>query len=337
MAGEPVGHHPKEAPAANYARGLQTVDIPELGPKISGKVRDSWVVDLGGGSAPVRVMVSTDRTSAYDRAICAVPGKGAVLNELSAFWFRNTADIISNHMIEAPHPNVLIARQAEATLPIEVVVRRYMAESATKTSVFHNYENLGRRNIYGIDFPDGLVANQEFSETILTPTTKGVSDDELTDEEARGIVDGELGAGIWDQARGAALAIFERGRQRAEAAGLILVDTKYEFGLDADGKLMLIDEVHTPDSSRYWLKSTYDERFAAGAAPDKYDKEILRAWLKEQGFKGDGPVPVVDPAVIDLMSAAYRTPYELLTGQSLPDASSDPSVIREVILQNLSI
>lgn len=321
-----------DAPRENFATGLHHVDIPELGPAIRGKVRDSWILP---GTPSLRAMVTTDRQSAYDRMICTIPGKGQVLNLTSVFWFDHTKDIVPNHIVDVPHPNVSIVRQAVATLPVEVVLRRFMAKSATTTSVYHNYADRGRRKIYGINFDDGLLPNQELPMgTIVTPTTKAEHghDEELTDEQARRTVDDKLGGGTWDKASDAALEIFERGRARALSAGLILVDTKYEFGIDDQGELMLIDEVHTPDSSRFWLADTYLEKFEAGQTPDTFDKEILRKWLAEKGFKGEGEVPVVDESVKRAMAEAYAVPYNLITMRDLPTPTSDPQAIRDAIL-----
>lgn len=319
---------PQEAPRENFLRGLSQVDIPQLGEPIRGKVRDSWVFEQHDekDDSLFRVLVTTDRQSAFDRVLCTVPGKGQVLNLISAFWFENTRDIISNHMIAVPHPNVLIAKQAVATLPVEVVLRRYMAKSSTSTSVFHNYAEKGRREIYGIKFPEGLKPNQEFPMgSIITPTTKATSghDEELTNKQAREIVDKKLGKGIWNQAKEAALAVFERARLLSLEKGLILADTKYEFGIDKNGELMLIDEVHTPDSSRFWLAQTYEQRIAEDKNPDTFDKEILRRWLSENGFKGEGPIPRVDPKIIDQMSQAYKVPYEMITGKKLPNENDN--------------
>lgn len=320
-----------DAPAENFSRGLFQVEIPALGTPIRGKVRDIWTVGVGH-----RLMITTDRLSAYDRLICTVPGKGQVLNLLSAYWFEQTLDIVPNQMVAIPHPNVLLARQAQATLPVEIVLRRYMARSSTTTSVYHNYADRGRREIYGIKFPEGLQPNQEFPMgTILTPTTKAETghDQELTDTQACEIVDGKLGNGTWNKAKTAAQAIFERARTHCLERGLILVDTKYEFGLDREGNLMLIDEVHTPDSSRFWLAGTYEEKFREGKTPDTFDKEILRRWLAEKGFKGEGPVPQVDAAIIDQVAEAYTVPYKMITGKDLPPAISDSALVGEVAFQ----
>lgn len=306
------------APRENFSRGLLGVELhQDFGKKIEGKVRDNWVLAMGH-----RIMITTDRQSAFDRMICTVPGKGKVLNLSSAFWFASTRDIIQNHMIAVVHPNVLIAEQAADTLPVEMVVRGYMAKSSTSTSVYHNYAELGRRNIYGIDFPEGLRANERFERPIVTPTTKaeeGSHDKELTGEEARDIVDSKFGKGTYSKAEAAALELFKRGAEIHKANGLLLVDTKYEFGLSKFGGLMLIDEIHTPDSSRIWLDETYQRRFEKGENPNTFDKEVLRRWLAEKkNFRGEGRVPVVDPEIIESMREGYVTPYTSITRNKVP-------------------
>lgn len=317
------------APAENFTGGLLTIDIPELGSKTQGKVRDIYRVDSS------LVMITTDRQSAYDRMVCTVPGKGQVLNLLSAFWFRETRGIFPNHLVAVPHPNVMIVREAEETLPVEVVLRRYVARSSTSTSIYYNYFELGRRKIYGIKFLDGLRSNQELPGTILTPTTKSKEghDEELTDKNAQEIVDGKFGRGTWTKTKTAAFALFEKARSHHRERNLILVDTKYEIGI-ADGELMLIDELHTSDSSRLWKADTYQERFERGEDPETFDKEILRRWLAQQAefARGKGKVPRVSPEVIEQMAAAYRAPYEMITGQQLLENSSDPAQIRQAVL-----
>jgi phosphoribosylaminoimidazole-succinocarboxamide synthase len=324
-----------EMPSQNSSRGLLSVEIPELGTPIKGKVRDCWIVNKN--DIDYRAMVTTDRQSAFDRLICTVPGKGQVLNMVSAYWFDKTKEIVANHMVEVPHPNVLIAKQASETFPVEVVLRRYMAKSSTTTSIYHNYADKERREIYGIKFPDGLQPNQEFPMgTVLTPTTKAESghDQELTDEQALEIVDSKLGNGTWDKVKVAAHKIFESGRSHYMDKGLILVDTKYEFGIDNSGNLMLIDEVHTPDSSRLWLAETYGDKFKSGHTPDTFDKDILRRWLAEKGFKGEGPVPRIDSAIIDAMIEAYTVPYTMATGKNL-SSQYDPKIISEEVSHHI--
>lgn len=330
----------QEAPSVNFSRGLNEANMQLwMGPVSRGKVRDNWTVTSRRGK-DLRVQVTTDRQSAYDKIVGTIPGKGQVLNLLSAYWFDKTRDIIPNHMIDVPHPNVLIAEQAEATLPVEVVVRRFMAQSSTTTSVYHNYQDRGRREIYGIEFPDGLKANQEFPMgPIVTPTTKaddGAHDEELTDEQATQIVDGKFGDGTWSRVKTAALEVFDRGHQGYLEGGLLLVDTKYEFGFNKKGELMLIDEMHTPDSSRLWLKDTYQSKFENGQTPETFDKEILRRWLAKHGFKGNGPIPVIDTDIIDKMVSAYTAPYEMVTGKKLPSEPADVYTIRQVTSQRVA-
>jgi len=335
-----------EPPRENFARGLRGVEIPELGNAIHGKVRDNWVVERNGER--IRVMVTTDRQSAFDRDVCTVPEKGKVLNLISAFWFEKTQNIAPNQMLAIPHPNVLMAKQAEATLPVELIFRRYMATSSTSTSVYTNYfgnERRGinaRRKIYGIEFPEGLVANQEFPMgTISTPTTKaesGEHDIELTDEEARDMVNNKFGAGVWEKAKSIGLELFEHGLNHHKQKGLILADTKFEFGLDKNGELILIDEVFTPDSSRFWRADTYEQRISEGKNPESFDKEILRRWLADNGFTGEGPVPIVPSKIINQMASAYRVPYEMITEGPLSQdpQTSNPEPIRKAILQYLN-
>lgn len=330
-----------EPPRENFARGLLTVDIPELGvPKESGKVRDNYVIEKDGKK--LRIMVTTDRQSAFDRDICLTPGKGHVLNLISAHEFNRTRNVVTNHMIEVPHPNVLMARQALATFPVEIIVRDFIAISRTTTSIYHHYFNLGEREIYGIKFPDGLSPNQKLPMgSIITPTTKapsGTHDEVLTNEEARDIVDSHFERGAYSTAQMAALALFRSGVRHFREKGMILVDTKYEFGIDENESLIVIDELHTPDSSRLWLARTYRQRVHEGKNPDTFDKDILRRWLAENGFTGEGPVPIVPPEIIDQMVSAYRVSYEMITGKSLPQDPqvSNPESIRRAVLEYLN-
>ncbi|OGH37751.1 MAG: hypothetical protein A3B44_00055 [Candidatus Levybacteria bacterium RIFCSPLOWO2_01_FULL_38_21] len=295
---------------------------PEFGPKTSGKVRDIWVRN------GVRIMVTTDRQSAFDRLICTIPLKGIVLNATSAWWFKKTQDIIPNHVIDV-HQNILIARQAAQVIPVEVVWREYMAKSATSTSVYHNYVDKGRRRIHGIDFPDGLLANQRFPMgPILTPSTKADEghDLELTEYAARELADKIGGLGTWEKVKDASRRLFEKGSRVFSESGLILVDTKYEFGIDENGELMVIDELHTSDSSRIWKADSYQKRFRNGETPESFDKEILRKWLADHGFTGEGPVPVVGPRVIAQMSRAYNIPFFLLTGKIMDNSRSSQEI-----------
>lgn len=283
------------------------IDLPFLGEKRSGKVR---VIYARGDEL---ILITTDRLSAFDRILGAVPYKGQVLNQLSAFWFEQVRDIIGSHFLAMPDPNVTVA-QACTPLPVEVVVRGYIT-GVTDTALWTRY-NAGERTIYGIDFPEGLHKNQALPAPIITPTTKaeqGGHDQRITSAE---IVDsGLVEAELWQRVCEAAVAVFQRGQEIAGRAGLMLVDTKYEFGLTPGGELVLIDEVHTPDSSRFWLADTYDERVAAGDEPDNFDKEYVRLYYAAHGYRGEGePMPLPDELAAEL-SGRYIHTYERLTGE----------------------
>ncbi len=290
----------------------------------AGKVRDTY--DIGGGRM---VFVTSDRLSAFDRAITAVPDKGAILNAIARFWFEKTEDIIPNHVIDYPDPNVMIVKKL-TMLPIEVVVRGYMTGS-TGTSIWTMYKN-GERHMYGHDFPEGMVKNQKLDKNIVTPTTKGKSDDPVSSGEI--VSKGMVPAALWAEAEKTALALFARGQEIAARQGLILVDTKYEFGTDENGKLCLADEIHTPDSSRYWVAQSYPARFAAGQDPDGLDKEFVRLWLGERmDDVYTSPLPEITEADLKLFSGKYRDLYEKMTGQTFSAANSDdsPSITDRVI------
>jgi len=282
------------------------IDLP-LDDRRDGKVRVSFALPNGH-----RLFITTDRLSAFDRIIASVPFKGQVLNQLSAWWFAETADIIANHLVAVPDPNVLIARTT-VPLTVEVVVRGYIT-GVTDTALWTQYA-AGERVLYGHRLPDGLTKNAPLDAPIVTPTTKGdhgahdvpLSCDAVAE---RGLV----GAALWERVQEVALALFARGTERGASSGLILADTKYEFGLTADGELLLIDEVHTPDSSRWWVQSSYAERVAGGDEPESLDKEVVRRALAEVGYSGDGPVPTLPPEVWTATSTRYVDAFERLTG-----------------------
>ncbi len=281
---------------------LDHVDVSALGPRIEGKVRD--MVAFNGR----RVLITTDRVSAFDRVLGLIPYKGQVLNQLSAWWFSQTGDIVANHLLEVPDPNVTIAVET-TPLPIEVVVRGYIT-GVTSTSLWTMYQQ-GDRKPYGIPLPDGLKKNDPLPRPLITPTTKaqdGAHDEQISREEilARGLVSPQ----VWEQVEAAALALFARGQALAQRVGWILVDTKYEFGYH-NGQLMLIDEVHTPDSSRFWTQESY-----AQGAPVSYSKEFLREWFVKQGFRGEGRIPAMPPDFIMEVAARYIYAYETLTGSA---------------------
>ena len=280
------------------------VELPDLPAPHRGKVRDSYSVD------GKRFIVTTDRVSAFDRVLGTIPFKGQVLNQLTNWWFSQTEDIVSNHLLEEVHPNAIWAREAEP-IRVEVVVRAFLTGSS-KTSLWTLYEK-GEEEQYGLKLPPGLQKNSPLSMPLVTPTTKDESDRPLRKEDVV-----ELGLAsleVWEEVQWVALALFERGRALADKAGLVLVDTKYEFGL-VDGRLVLIDEVHTPDSSRYWVADSYARSRDTGAAPEHFDKELLRQWLSEQGYRGDGPFPGIPDAVKVRLANHYIAVYERLTGQT---------------------
>ena len=275
--------------------------------KASGKVRD-WY-DLPDGK---RLLVTTDRLSAFDRIVACVPYKGQVLNQLTNWWFDQTGDIISNHKVAVPDPNAVVAEMAEPFL-VEVIVRGFIT-GVTTTALWYRY-SLGERDIYGYHFPDGLQKNAELPGPIITPTTKGIAgthDERLTCAEVT--EKGLMEKTDWEQVQHAALAVFQRGQELARKAGLILVDTKYEFGRTPDGKVILIDEVNTPDSSRFWKADTYAGRVGAGQEPENFDKEFVRLAYAEKGYRGDGEIPALPAELWALASQRYTAIYEMLTG-----------------------
>lgn len=287
---------------------LAGVDLPFLGARTQGKVRDIYRHE------DRLILVTTDRLSAFDRILGLVPYKGQVLTELAAWWFAETQDIIGNHLLDVPDPNVTVARVCEP-LPVEVVVRGYIT-GVTSTALWYQY-SLGNRTIYGIDFPDGLHKNDALPEPIITPTTKardGGHDERITGGEV--VTSGLVAAPVWEQVCEAAIAVFKRGQELARRAGLILVDTKYEFGIATDGSVVIIDEMHTPDSSRFWIADTYAERRAAGLEPDNFDKEFIRLYYAAHGYRGEGdPFPMPPELAIQAASRYIRT-YEMLTGRT---------------------
>ncbi len=300
----------------NIPSAIKTVNISGLGKKTQGKVRDIYI------SSGKRVLITTDRQSAFDKVLGHIPFKGQVLTALSAFWFDKTKDIVQNHLISVPDPNVMLVKECKL-IPIEMVVRGYIT-GVTDTSIWGSYEK-GERIIYGIKFPDGLKKNQKLLENVITPTTKadfGLHDERLTEKEIlnKKIVSPKL----WKEMKSVTLSLFERGQKICDKAEIILADTKYEFGLDERGKLILIDEIHTPDSSRYWVKKSYMKRFKKGLEPESFDKETLRIWFKEHGYKGEGRIPKMPPEFIAKMSALYMGIYEKITGKKfVPDLTKN--------------
>lgn len=289
---------------------VDEIDLQLDAPRYDGKVRT--VYDLGNRLH----MITSDRVSAFDTILGLIPYKGQVLNRLSAWWFERTADIIPNHCISVPAPNQMVTHKAEM-LPVEVVVRGYMT-GVTDTSIWRMYEQ-GDREPYGIPLPDGMVKNDPFPEPIITPTTKaakGEHDEKITEAEIieRGLVAPEL----WAEVRTAALNLFKRGQELALKGELILVDTKYEFGV-CDGVLMVCDEIHTPDSSRFWTADSYDET----RTPQNFSKEFLREWYAEQGYTGHGTPPDMPDELRVAVAKRYIETYEMLTGESIINNQQD--------------
>lgn len=305
---------------------LTTVDIPSLGKKNQGKVRDIYFHEDD------RILITTDRQSAFDVILGNIPFKGTVLNLLSQFWFEKTKKIIDNHMISVPDPNVMVTRNCKPTA-VEMVVRGYLS-GVTKTSTWYSYEK-GERTIYGLKFPDGMKKNQKMPQPIITPTThpevgSGKHDERLTRDE---IIDQKiLPKKLYEQMEEVSLALFDLGSKWCKKQGLILVDTKYEFGI-YDGKLMLIDEIHTPDSSRFWKADTYSKRFSSGEEPENFDKELLRMWYADKGYRGDGKPPAMSNDLIIALAKRYISVYEMITGKKFK-AYKYP--IEERIIKNIT-
>ncbi|MBT3865194.1 phosphoribosylaminoimidazolesuccinocarboxamide synthase [Candidatus Peregrinibacteria bacterium] len=284
----------------------------DLGERYEGKVRDNYTFDHEGMKK--RLIVVTDRLSAFDRIITTIPFKGQVLNQIAAFWFEETKDIMANHLIEFPDPNVVVGKECNA-LPVEMVMRGYLT-GVTNTSVWHHYKN-GGRDFCGNVLPDDMKKDQKFDHPILTPSTKaehGGHDESVARENIleRGVISAE----DFDIMAEASRKLYERGVEVAARQGVILVDTKYEFGKDENGNIVLIDEIHTPDSSRFWFADEYQARFDAGEEQKKIDKEYLRKWLADKGFVGEGEVPEVPEDIKMETAKRYIQAFELITGKT---------------------
>jgi phosphoribosylaminoimidazole-succinocarboxamide synthase len=284
---------------------LKETNFPFLGPKTAGKVRD--IYERNGKL----VLITTDRHSSFDRIIAHIPWKGQVLNQVSAWWFEKTKDIVPNHVLSVPDPNVTIAKKC-SPLPVEAVVRGYLT-GVTDTAAWTRY-SAGQRNFGGTTLPEGMHKNQKLPRPLFDPTTKETTHDRaLTPEQM--ISEGFITSEMFDQVKATALALFTRGRELAARNGLLLVDTKYEFGTDEAGGLVLIDEIHTPDSSRYWQLDSYATRFAEGKEPEYFDKEFLRLWFREHCDPyQDAALPPAPPDLVQELSRRYIAMYEQITG-----------------------
>ena len=297
---------------------LTEVDLPGLPNHYRGKVRDNYSLPDGR-----RILVATDRQSAFDQVLAAVPFKGQVLNRLASWWFAKTADAAPNHLLSVPDPNITVARECEP-LPVVMVVRSYVT-GVTSTSLWTHYAR-GERVFCGHRLPDGLRKHEKLAQPILTPSTKaakGGHDVSVSRDEI--LAEGKISAADFDEAARIAHTLFAIGPAVCKERGLILVDTKYELGRAPDGTIVVIDEMHTPDSSRFWFERTYAERFEAGQDPESFDKEYVRRWLAKEGFTGDGPIPAIPDDVRVEAARRYIEAYETITGESFVPDTEPPA------------
>jgi phosphoribosylaminoimidazole-succinocarboxamide synthase len=310
---------------AQIPQVLTGTDFPTLGERYEGKVRDNYSKDGR------RILIVSDRLSAFDRIITLIPFKGQVLNQIAKFWFEKTEDICGNHVISFPDPNVVVAKECKA-LPVELVVRGYIT-GVTSTSAWSHYAK-GVRNFCGNELPEGMKKDQKFDSPIITPSTKalhGGHDESVSREEILERTD--VTAEQFDEMADKAMKLYLRGVEIAAKQGIILVDTKYEFGVNADGEIVLIDEIHTPDSSRFWYADEYQDRFNQGIPQKKIDKEYLREWLADKGFVGEGEVPEIPDDIRAETGRRYIEAYELITGEQFVAEVGDAG---ERIAKNLA-
>jgi phosphoribosylaminoimidazole-succinocarboxamide synthase len=301
---------------------LGGTEFPELGDHYAGKVRDNY------SKNGVRTLIASDRLSAFDVVLCTIPFKGQVLNQLAAYWFQETQDIAPNHVLDVPDPNVTRAVECQP-LAVEMIMRGYLT-GVTSTSIWRNYEK-GERVFGGVKLPDGLKKNTRLPEALLTPTTKaekGGHDENITRE---GLIErGILDAKTFDQLAAMCRQMFAFGQKRAAERGLILVDTKYELGRSPDGRIVFIDEIHTPDSSRYWHADDYGPRTQKGEDPRALDKEFVRRWYVDHGYSGEGKPPEIPDEVRIEAAKRYIAAYEQVTGRAfVPDTAEPLARIRK--------
>ncbi len=302
---------------AQLSKTLEGTNFPTLGEKYKGKVRDCY--SKGGR----RTIIVTDRISAFDVVLGTIPFKGQVLNQIAKYWFDLTKHLAPNHVIDVPDPTVMVATEC-TLLPVEFVYRAYIT-GVTTTSIWYHYQK-GVRNFCGHKLPDGMKKNQKLEKAILTPSTKaeqGGHDQSVSREEI--LASGVISAKDFDEAAAMCARVFAYGQEVAAKRGLILVDTKYEIGRRPDGSLCFIDEIHTPDSSRYWYADDYQARFDRGEDPRGLDKEYVRKTLAEGGYLGDGPPPPLAPEVRCEAARRYIALYELITGKEFVPDTEEPN------------
>ncbi len=296
---------------------LSETNFTALGQKYGGKVRDCYTTKDGR-----RILVVTDRISAFDRSLGVLPLKGQLLNYVSGWWFEKTRHLVPNHVIDQPDPNVLVALEC-TPLPVEMVVRKYLT-GTTSTSIWVHYEK-GVRDFCGHRLPDGMKKHQVLPEVLLTPSTKAAhGDHDVSASREEILAQTGMPARDFDEASELALRLFAEGERICAERGLVFVDTKYEFGKTKDGKIVVIDEIHTPDSSRFWFAESYPERMKDGLDPESFDKEYLRRWLAGTGFRGDGPIPEIPDDVRVQSSLRYLTAVERITGQPFEPNLEEP-------------
>lgn len=305
----------KELIEKNLKHVLAETNFANLGEKKKGKVRDVYV------QKDKILLIASDRYSAFDRNLALIPFKGQVLTQVSKYWFEKTSDLAPNHILANPDANVLVVKKCEV-LPIEMVIRGYIT-GVTGTSLWMAYQD-GKRDFGDFVLPDGMHKNQKLPEPVITPTTKSDAHDQnLTSQEIleQGIVDRDL----WEKIKETTYKLFERGQALARERGLILVDTKYEFGLDEKKKLTLIDEIHTPDSSRYWQAGNFEARIKQGQEPENFDKEFLRLWFKENCDPyHDEVLPPAPSEMVAELSHRYIKIYEQITGLTFQANIDEP-------------
>lgn len=310
----------------HLSRTLEGTNFDGLGTRYAGKVRDNY------SSGDRRFIVVTDRISAFDRILGTIPFKGQVLNQLAAYWFDKTKDVAKNHLVRVVDPNVIECVEC-TPLPVEMVMRAYITGS-TSTSMWTHYA-AGERLFCGHELPEGLKKNQRLENPLLTPATKApLGEHDVSASRDELLAGGKITAADFDAAAATAQKLFAAGQAACKERGLILVDTKYEFGKTKKGDIVVIDEIHTPDSSRFWMAESYEERFASGMDPEPLDKDFVRRYYTALGYRGDGEPSPLPPEVRVGAAKRYIEAYERITGKEFVPDFSPPL---ERIAKNLGL